>query len=320
MTRQEPTNTRRPPPGGTTTPVSAAGLAALRLVAARTPALGRRVARLQAWWAWHSCASARSGSLANAARLAPVGSEIGARTALARLILANWFADRSDAAQSQRRASRDPLVEIDQVAGRERFLRARATKRGLIVVTGHLGPFEVLAAALRQFEPRIHVVFQRERDEGLERLRAEQFHRLGLVGAAVDDGYDVWVNLKRALERDEVVLFHADHLLRGQRGARVRFARGHIIAPTAPVKLALDTGSPIVPMFVVRTSNSTSRVYFEHPLSIEAGPSEEGGVHPGVFRLASIVESYAVRHADQWKMIDPLWIEDREPAESAELG
>lgn len=294
--------------------MSAFGLGALRFVSHRSSALGRRLASLQAWLAWRCRAGAHAGALANAGRLAPSGTGTEARANLARTIIANWFADRFDAARNRRRDFRDLLGEVDQVAGRERYLGARATGRGVVVATCHLGPFEVLAAALRRYEPKIHAVFQREKHAGLEIFRAEQFRRLGLVEAAVGDGYDVWVNVKRALERDEAVLIHAELLLQGQRGARVKFAGGHINMPTSPVKLALETGSPIVPMFAVRTSPSTSRVFFEHPISINAGPSEEGGVHPGVFRLASVLETYAVRHADQWKMIDPLWIEDREPA------
>lgn len=250
--------------------------------------------------------------MANAGRLCAGRNDTGNIEGIARAIVGNWHRGLFESARNSRRDFRDLLPEIDQVVGREHYGRARATGRGLIVATAHLGPFEILAAALRQYEPKIYTVIQRERHEGLESLRSAQFRRLGIVEAAVDDGYDVWVNVKKALERDEVVLIHADHVLHGQRGAKVKFAGGHINVPTTPIKLAMETGAPIVPMFAVRTSATTSRVFFETPLKIEAGPSEEGGVHPGVFALAAVVEKYAAQYADQWRMVDALWIEDQE--------
>jgi len=259
--------------------ISSLGLSLLQTVAVRAPALGIRLARLQAAMAWWS-AAVREGSLANAGRLGANRNNEENVEKIARAIVRNWYRAVFESARNSRRDFRDLLPEIDQVVGREQYGRARATGRGLIVATAHLGPFEILAAALRQYEPKIHAVIQRERHAGLESLRAAQFRRLGIVEAAVEDGYDVWVSVKAALERDEVVLIHADHVLHGQRGAKVKFASGHITVPTTPIKLAMQTRSPIVPMFAVRTSPTTSRVYFEPPLKIEAGPSEEGGVHP----------------------------------------
>ncbi len=293
-------------------PASPLGLGMLRALGNRVPALGKRFANAQAAITWRTSDSVRRGATANAARLAPRERGDASVDALAHAIVRNWYRGMFDAARNAGRDFRDLLPEIDQIVGREKYGRARATGRGLIIATAHVGPFEILAAALRQYEPKIRTIVQRDRNAGVDSLRSDQHRRLGIVEAAVDDGFDVWVGIKNALERDEVVLIHADQVLRGQRGAKVKFAGGHISVPTTPIKLAVETGAPIMPMFAVRTSPSTARVFFESPLKIEPGPSEEGGVHPGVFALAAIVESYAVRYADQWRMVDPLWIEDRD--------
>lgn len=288
------------------------GLGVLRFVGGRAPAIGERLANVLAGIAWRASRTTRDGAILNASRL--LGSAAGAdqvrRTA--RQIVGNWYRGMFDAVRNGRRDFRDLLPEIDRVVGRENYARARATGRGLIVATAHLGVFEILAAALRQYEPKVHAVMTRDKHAGLESLRSAQYRRLGIVEATVDHGYDVWMSVKAALERDEVVLVHADSAAHGQRGARVRFAGGHIAVPTRPVKLALETGAPIVPMFAVRTSPATCRVFFESPLTIEPGPSEEGGIHPGVYALASVIERYAVQYADQWRSVDPLWIEDRD--------
>ncbi len=107
-----------------------------------------------AWWS----AAVREGSLANAGRLGANRNNEENVEKIARAIVRNWYRAVFESARNSRRDFRDLLPEIDQVVGREQYGRARATGRGLIVATAHLGPFEILAAALRQYEPKIHAV------------------------------------------------------------------------------------------------------------------------------------------------------------------
>src|SRR5204863_8657171 len=121
-------------------------------------------------------------------------------------------------------------------------------------------------------ERRIHVVFRRDRHWSFEQMRSEQRARLGIVEAPLDDGWDIWLRLREALLADEAVLLQGDSVLPGQRGVRVPFMGGHVELPAGPIKLAMATGAPIIPIFTVRGSPGRFRVIIEEPIFIEAGP------------------------------------------------
>ena len=142
---------------------------------------------------------------------------------------------------------------VEQVDGASHYRSARASGTGAILVTAHLGPFEVGISALMEQEGKIHVVFQRDDRASFDRLRSKLRSKLGVVEAPIDDGWSIWGGLRDALEANEVVLIQGDRVMPGQRGAEVPFLGGHIPIPTGPVKLALITGSPIIPVFSVRT-------------------------------------------------------------------
>ena len=52
---------------------------------------------------------------------------------------------------------------------------------------------------------------------------------VGFLEAPVDDGLSVWVGLRDALLRNEVVLMQGDRVMPGQRGMRLPFLSGHMV-------------------------------------------------------------------------------------------
>jgi KDO2-lipid IV(A) lauroyltransferase len=184
--------------------------------------------------------------------------------------------------------------------------------RGAIIVTAHLGSFELGLAMLGEFEKRIHVVFRRDRLSSFERLRTERRSSLNVEEAALDEGWGVWPRLRGALLADEVVLLQGDRLMPGQAGVMVPFLGGHIELPSAPVKLAMASGAPIIPIFTIRTGRGRFRVVIEEPITVEPGPIRWDGPHPALLSLAGAIERQVARYPEQWLMLHRVWCEDRQ--------
>jgi len=216
------------------------------------------------------------------------------------------------------RASRSTPAQlrawVESIEGTEHYHKAREAGRGAILVTAHLGPFEVGISALMDHETRIHVVFQRDERASFDRLRSKLRRRLGVTEAAVDDGWSIWGQLRAALEANEVVLIQGDRVMPGQRGVPAPFLGGHVLLPTGPVKLAILTGSPIIPVFSVRTRVGRCRVTIDEPIyaSREDGPVDER--HPALLRIAKAIERQVAAHPQQWAVYERAWCEDRDSA------
>src|SRR5262249_54436515 len=151
-------------------------------------------------------------------------------------------------------------------------------RRGAVLLTGHLGPFETAVVMLRQREPKVHIVFRRDPFPVLERLRTEQRARLGVIEAPIDDGLPTWLSLRGALQRDEVVLMQGDRAMAGQKSTRAPFFGGHLRVPLGPAMLAMATGAPILPTFAVVTPGGRACVVIEEPILVDG--SAPGSVGP----------------------------------------
>jgi KDO2-lipid IV(A) lauroyltransferase len=166
-----------------------------------------------------------------------------------------------------------------------------------------MGSFEVGMAALRRQDARIHVVFRRDAFGRFERMRSALRAKLGVIEAPVDDGWTVWMRLRDALQNDEVVALQGDRVMPGQKGQAIPVLGADMMLPAGPVKLALATGAPIVPVFTVRTPGGKVRLCVEP--AIHVGSPDD--LDPAMEQLAGVLGKYLRAHGDQWLMLQPAW-------------
>ncbi len=290
---------------------------ALVTLANRMPRVARLMRPVGVWFAWTCSGPMRRATLANARRILGAGREREAR-ALAKRVVGTFYDFLVEMGGHGGDSPSALLEGIESVEGVEAYFRAREAGKGAIVVTAHIGSFEVGAAAMRKREEHVHVVFQRDPIREFEARRAERHARLGLIETPVDpasgeDTWNVWLRLRDALRADHVVLLQGDRTMPGQRGRKVPFMGGHVNFPQGPVKLAMATGAPIVPVCSPRMPDGRVRVIMEEPIWIEE-TTERGSAtapHPAELKLAKVIEGWVRRYPEQWMMVHPVWCEDR---------
>jgi lauroyl/myristoyl acyltransferase len=264
---------------------------------------------------WWSSVSIRRGTMANARRILGESSTRRERARLGRAVLGQVYEFFAEVGRNCGKPRQEMLREVESIVGHEKLVAARASGRGAVIAVAHMGSYEVAAAALREYEPDVAVVFKREARGHYEKLRRELHDRLGVHEAPVDDGLGVWFHLRDRLRANGVVLIQADRVMPGQKGVRVPFLGGHVEFPTGPVKLAMAAGCPIIPVFALRVGRAKVRIVIED--AIEVGDMAGGAgaaAHPALIRLVKLVERYVREHPDQWLLVTPAWVEDQERA------
>ena len=258
------------------------------------------------WFTWNFADLMREATLCNARRLLPPTATETDHLVLARAIIGNFYDFICDVGRSVGQSRKQMLERIEATEGQENYFAARAHHKGAIVVTAHMGSFEVGMAALRQYESKLHVVFRRDAYGKFEQTRSELRKRLGVNEVCVDDGLSVWVRLRDALRNDEVVLVQGDRVMPGQRGRKMAFMGGHMMLPTGPAKLALASGAPIVPIFSIRRPDGMVRLFVETPIWV----ASDDDIDKALATFAQILERYLRAYPDQWLMIQRAWCED----------
>ncbi len=254
----------------------------------------------------------RDGPTANARRfLGPRASDAEVEK-LRRAIVRSAYTSIYELGKAARSTPAQLRAWIERTDGAEHYHAVRKSGKGAILVTAHIGPFEVGMSALVEHERKIHVVFQRDERASFDRLRSKLRSKLGVAEAAIGDDWSIWGRLREALEADEVVLIQGDRVMPGQRGVPVPFLGGHVLLPTGSIKLAMLTGSPIIPVFSVRTRVGRCRVIIDEPIFVsrESGPVDAN--HPALLRIAKAIERQVAAHPDQWAVYERAWCEDRE--------
>lgn len=220
----------------------------------------------------------------------------------ARGVVGSFYDFVIEIAASANASPADLRQQIVAIEGREAYLGLREQKCGAVLVTAHMGSFEVGLAALTEVEPVVHVVFKRDVHDGFEQLRRPLRERLGVQEAAIDDGWPTLVELRDALARDEVVVMQADRAMLGQKSAGVKIGSGTLRIPVGPVTLARINGSPIVPVFAVRQSRGRFRVFIEPAINPEAPDAIE--------QVGRAIERFVLRYPTQWLVLDAAFVED----------
>ena len=194
------------------------------------------------------------------------------------------------------------------VGGREgeaALYRALEAGRGAIVVTPHLGNWELGGAVLAQQGRAPHVLTARRGDADLQRYRERFRRRAGIRFLHVDEARGAAAGIVEAAEvlrRGGVVAMLADRLAPGGRGIDVDFFGGRCRFPAGPAALALATGAPIFATAVVLAERFRYRVLIAPPIAVRAGPraGRDAALAEATQAIATAFEGWIRAYPDQW--------------------
>jgi KDO2-lipid IV(A) lauroyltransferase len=180
------------------------------------------------------------------------------------------------------------LTAAVEVHGAEHLAAARASGRGVILLSAHLGNWELGAAWLATGGAPVHLVARAHPSPRVERFYAQ---RRRTWGVRVMSDRPLWRPAAAALRRREWVALMAD------RGTpELGTGRRASVCAWASV-LARRTGALVLPAVIVRQPGGRYALHFERPLE------------PAAARADGFVESLRRqlrRHPRQWSAFESL--------------
>ena len=197
-----------------------------------------------------------------------------------------------------------PQPEVT-LEGHEHLVSAQRTSRGVIILTGHLGNWEVGAVLLRRMGFPITVVALPHNDPGMDRLFNRQRERCGLQ--VIPIGADAAHRSLRSLHEGHLLGLLGDREFMDH-GVALPLFQQELILPSGPAMLSLRSRAPIVPTFLIREGRWKFRLCFEPPIWPDASETRGASIRTITQRYASILERYVKRFPDQWLMFQPLTI------------
>src|SRR5262249_13946083 len=148
-----------------------------------------------------------------------------------------------------------PLEEstrlVEGVEGFSHIVEGRQKGQGVLLLTAHLGNWEVGGFMLAQVRMPIHVVLVPDIFPGVERARRRLHEKGGVTEISIDRSFVPTLSVMRALEENGIVAMQGDRDFNNTGIAAPFFGR-EAYFPRGPFRVAMATGAAVLPAFIIQ--------------------------------------------------------------------
>jgi len=202
-------------------------------------------------------------------------------------------------------SSPNDIRRIVDVQGFEHLEAARRVGRGTIIVTGHVGNYELGGAWLATYGDPVHAMVE-DLDAPMLKLLEQYRTATGMRTISRNRGAR---DAYRVLKSGDYLLLVADRVIGGDPsdGVELPFCEGSRVVPKGPAQLSLASGAPIVVGVAIRTRKGPRRyrIILEPPIMPDG--TEPDAVLTLTRRITDRLAAAVRKYPDQWFVFQPAW-------------
>jgi lauroyl/myristoyl acyltransferase len=197
--------------------------------------------------------------------------------------------------------------------GIELIEEALESGKGGILLTSHMGNWEIAAYFLKRLGHRLMLFMGEREKETLEKMQKGGLADSGIeiVTAGMSDQSYALINGLKFLKAGGLVAMSGDRLWTdGQRFVEVSFLEKKARLPEAPHALAMISGAPLIPVFALKTGQY--RFHFNaagsYSLQKRHKRDRNHNIEKSAQDYALLLAGMARKHPDQWYHFDPFFV------------
>ncbi len=199
------------------------------------------------------------------------------------------------------RWSDEELLRMFEIEGRGELDRAFAAGRGVVLVTPHVGSWEIGALYVRALGYRLHVVAGVQLNRLLTGAVKEAKERRGIEVINPESSYR---KILRVFQSNGMLALLADGNVFSGGTERPFFGRPTRL-PEGPAKLAKAAGAPVLGGWCRRVGDRRYLLHLETVVGTdEVALRDEGEILDAVY---GALERFIGENADQWCMFRRIW-------------
>lgn len=187
--------------------------------------------------------------------------------------------------------------------GLEHLDRALAKAKGVVVITGHLGCWELLAGYVAAKGYSSSVVGTPLYDPRLDKMLVDNRTSVKLKNIVRSSGVR---EILRTLRKGEIVGILIDQDTRVD-GIFVDFLGIPAYTPVGPVVLAMRTGAAIVPMAIHIEKDNKHIIEVESGIELEISGDESKDRLINTIKCSNVIERFLLKNPTQWVWMHERW-------------
>ncbi|MFH1784197.1 MAG: lysophospholipid acyltransferase family protein [bacterium] len=194
------------------------------------------------------------------------------------------------------------VKKLVNAQGLEHLDKALEKKKGVLLLSGHIGNWELLGAYLSLVGYPISVIARRVYDERLNKLLVDIRQSKGVMCVLRDESSK---QLLRCLRSNRALGVLIDQDTKVQ-GVFVDFFGRKAYTPQGLATLALRTGAAVVPSFIVRDGYK-HKIILKEELSLTHSGDEAKDLEINTQTFTKIIEEVIRQHPSQWVWMHERW-------------
>lgn len=199
--------------------------------------------------------------------------------------------------------NRDFIKKYIRISGLEYLKQCMSQKRGVILLSAHLGNYELGAAVISLLGYPLYALALNHKDRRLTIFFHQQRKHVGVI--SIPTG----MALKRCLSllsKGNFLGFLGDRDFTN--ASRLKFAihSRYALIPKGAAYFALKGGAYILPLFLVRENKKFYHFIFDKPIVPDDTLNTEEAI---MQKWVSVLERYIRQYPEQWYMFEKYWVE-----------
>lgn len=210
----------------------------------------------------------------------------------------------------------EQIESLISLEGEEYLKEAESEGNGAILITGHLGNWELMAAALSLRGYPLHVIaaplYDPRIDEWIVQLRSRfQVETISRGSPSSSK------KILGVLRKKEILGLLIDQDTKVN-GVFVNFFNKKAYTPAGAAELALRSGAATMMCFITRLPNDHHRITIEKPMPLVQSADHAKDVEINTARFTSRIEEHIKQYPDQWVWMHRRWKTKPEKNDQAE--
>lgn len=197
----------------------------------------------------------------------------------------------------------EQLQRFVKIEGEEHLIAAQAKGNGVILVSAHVGAFELIGPYMGLSGYKPHPVGTPLKDERLNQLLINHRNSRGVV--ALERGRDTFKML-RVLKTGGMIALVNDQDTR-VKSRFVSFFGRPAATPVGGTIMAQKTGASVIPLYVTMQSDNTQliKIYPELPMIKTENPEKD--LVTNTQSISNATERVILKHPSQWVWMHERW-------------
>ena len=201
--------------------------------------------------------------------------------------------------------SKKNILQEMPVHNQEILVEALSKNRGVIVLSGHFGNWEYLAAAVAQIGPPLYAVFKEQKNLLVDGIIKKYRMDLGLLPLKVKGGAAKGILQALKAKAKVLIVFDQDA---GGKGKFVNFLGRPASTNKGPAQISIKHKIPAVMAFGIRSKKGPIKIILEKFPDPANFPNSEQGVIRFIEEYNKRLERYIRKYPEQWFWMHRRWL------------